>query len=182
LKTVPAILLDRDGTLIEDTHYPRDPSKIRWLDGVPQALHLFQKAGYRLFVVSNQSGVGRGIISFDEFQAVHDRFHELVREADVSIDEYHYCFDHPKLRSLFRKPATGMIPRCWKGHAIDWTRSVAIGDRMSDLGLGIAMGIPTSYLVRTGLGAKTEHEIAATARARVQVRTHLLEITKELSV
>jgi hypothetical protein len=53
---------------------------------------------------------------------------------------------------------------------------------MSDLGLGIAMGIPTSYLVRTGLGAKTEHEIAATARARVQVRTHLLEITKELSV
>ncbi len=180
MKTVPAILLDRDGTLIEDTHYPRDPSKIRWLDGVPEALHLFQKTGYRLLVVSNQSGVGRGIISFDEFQAVHDRFHELVKSAAVSIDEYHYCFDHPKRKSLFRKPATGMIPHQWKGQAIDWTRSVAVGDRMSDLALGIAMGIPISFLVRTGLGAKTEHEIGPAERARVQVRSHLLEIAKEL--
>jgi D-glycero-D-manno-heptose 1,7-bisphosphate phosphatase len=181
LRTVPAILLDRDGTLIEDTHYPRDPSKIRWLEGVPEALHLFQRAGYRIFVVSNQSGVGRGIITFDEFQAVHDRFTELVTDAGVSIDEFHYCFDHPKLKSLFRKPATGMIPRHWKGLAIDWTRSVAVGDRMSDLALGIAMGIPTSYLVRTGLGAKTEREITTAERALVQVRTHLLEIAKELS-
>lgn len=181
MKTVPAILLDRDGTLIEDTHYPRDPSKIRWLDGVPEALHLFQSKGYRLFVVSNQSGVGRGVISFDQFQAVHNRFNELVQDAGVFIDEFHYCFDHPKCESLFRKPATGMIPRQWKGHAIDWTRSVAIGDRMSDLALGMAMGIPVSFLVRTGLGAKTEHEIPTSERARIQVRSHVLEIAKELS-
>lgn len=158
-----AAILDRDGTLIEDAHYPKDPAQVAWLPGVVDALKTLQRKGYLLFVISNQSGVGRGLITYDQLLAVHGRFAEMALAEGIAIDEYHYCLDAPDRHSPYRKPAAGMLPAFSKGRVIDWKRSFAVGDRMTDLQLGKNAGVARSYLVRTGLGAKTESEMHAEA-------------------
>lgn len=175
---VGVAILDRDGTLIEDTHYPRDPDKVRWLDGVVEALRLLQRKGYQLIVVSNQSGVGRGLITFDQFRAVHRRFHEMVFDEEITVEEFHYCLDSPERKSPFRKPETGMVPLSFKGRPIDWGKSFAVGDRLTDLTLGKGLGASNVYLVRTGLGEKTESELPT--GHTFLVRSQLLDIAREI--
>jgi D-glycero-D-manno-heptose 1,7-bisphosphate phosphatase len=177
---IAAAFLDRDGTLIEDTHYPRDPSKLRWLDNAVEGMRAMVARGYHLFVVSNQSGVGRGLITHEQFLQVHMRFGQMVSSASLAVEEYFYCLDAPERRSPFRKPLTGMIPGVWKGQPIDLQRSFVVGDRLSDLELGWNLDLRANYLVRTGLGAKTEAELSGGARAKFFVSRDLLEIANKL--
>ena len=78
-----AIFLDRDGTLIEDTHYPRDPNQVVLIPNAIRGLKLMREKGFFLFVVSSQSGVGRGLIQDHEFKSVHDRFFQLLKQEQV---------------------------------------------------------------------------------------------------
>src|SRR4051794_33999292 len=107
----PVIFLDRDGTLIEDTGYPNDAEKIFLFPEVPDALRLLRKKGYLLHLVSNQSGVGRGIISQEQFKAVHEKFNSLLIAEGIELDGISYCFHHPEDNCLCRKPRTGNIPK-----------------------------------------------------------------------
>ena len=150
-----AAFLDRDGTIIEDAHYASRPDQVKLISGAAEGLKMLTRKGYLLFVVSNQSGVGRGLIQESEFLAVHARFCEVLQEQGIEIAEFAYCLHHPDDPCLCRKPKTGLVPRKYKGAVIDFTRSVVIGDRGSDVELGVQLGAKP-ILVRTGKGASTE--------------------------
>lgn len=152
-----AAFLDRDGTIIEDAHYPKHPDQVRLLPGAVEGLKLLRRKGYLIFVVSNQSGVGRGLIQESEFLAVHRRFCEVLQQNGVEIAEFSYCLHHPDDPCLCRKPKTGLVPRKYQDQRIDFKHSVVIGDRDSDLELGVQLGAK-SILVRTGKGAVTESQ------------------------
>lgn len=131
----PAIFLDRDGTLVIDQHYPKDPALVQPLPGVETALLKLQKKGYLLFVVSNQSGVGRGLISDGEFQSVHEKIALGFQGQGIQIQEFAYCFHKPEDDCNCRKPATGLITALAKSHELDLSRSYVIGDKWSDIQL-----------------------------------------------
>lgn len=160
---IKAIFLDRDGTIIEDSHYVRDPATVTLIPGATQALRELREKGYKLFVVSNQAGVGRGIISDTQFKEVHEKVCELLKAENVSIDEFYYCFHHPDDPCQCRKPKTGMVPKSFEGSPIDFASSYTVGDRDSDLELGLRLGTK-AVLVRTGKGEKTVTEIESNPR------------------
>lgn len=155
-----AVFLDRDGTIIEDMHYLRDPNLIQFIPGSLDALKKLQEHNYKIFIVSNQSGVGRGIITDAEFQAVHEKFAESLNANGITVQEYLYCFHHPEDPCLCRKPKTGLIPRKIGSENIVFTESFAIGDKLCDLQLGDALQAK-GCLVLTGNGEKTYAELEA---------------------
>jgi D-glycero-D-manno-heptose 1,7-bisphosphate phosphatase len=150
-----AVFLDRDGTLMEDTGYVRRPEDVRLFAGVPDGLTRLKRAGFQLVMVTNQSGIGRGIFSEDEYRAVHDEF---MRQVGAGlIDATYFCPDHPEAATDRRKPAPGMLLEAARDLDLDLTRSFLIGDKAADIEAGRRAGVAASILVRTGLG---ESEIA----------------------
>src|SRR2546421_6766843 len=105
----PAVFLDRDGTVIEDLDYPRDPAGVRLLPGAADALLAWRDAGYALVVVSNQSGLGRGIIAPEQARAVHDRFVEVLAAQGIELDGVRYCPHAPWENCTCRKPRPTML-------------------------------------------------------------------------
>ena len=136
----PAIFLDRDGTLIVDPGYPKDPELVELLPGVVEALRRFRDAGFALVVISNQAGVGRGILTLQQAQAVHERFLLLFGEQGITFDDVRYCFHAPEAGCACRKPAPGMILASAARHGWDLPRSYMIGDKPSDVEAGRAAG------------------------------------------
>ncbi|MDD2206101.1 MAG: HAD family hydrolase [Aminobacterium sp.] len=161
---VPAVFLDRDGTLIEHVPYLDDICKIRLVPFAAQALKKLKSLGYLLVVVSNQSGVARGY--FDEaFVQKSHRFiqKELEREG-TGIDAFYYCPHHPeavieqyKQECTCRKPAPGMVLGAVKDLSIDIRRSWVVGDNEPDLLLAENVNCPF-ILVRSGYGAELEEK------------------------
>ena len=97
-----AVFFDRDGTLMEEVHYCGDPARVRVFPGVPEALRRLKEAGFRTFVISNQSGIGRGLITEAQYYAVEE---ELLRQAGAGlIDATYFCADPPAVPSTRRKP------------------------------------------------------------------------------
>ncbi len=146
----PAVFFDRDGTLMEDTGYVSDPALVSLLPGALEALPALKKAGFRLVLITNQSGIGRGYFTVADYEAVHIRFVELLG-ADP-FDGVYFCPDHPDTASDRRKPAPGMLLEAARDLDLDLAHSWMIGDRESDLLAGRAAGT-RSILVRSGIGA-----------------------------
>jgi len=149
-----AIILDRDGTIIEDTHYPKDPGLVMLLPGAIAGLRRMMELGYRLFVVSNQSGVGRGIISSEEFWSVHKKVCELLLAERIAIAEFFYCFHKPEDACPCRKPNVGLVPLSHGGEKLEWKQGYVIGDTPADMGLADKIGAQ-GLLVLTGKGKET---------------------------
>jgi D-glycero-D-manno-heptose 1,7-bisphosphate phosphatase len=139
----PAVFLDRDGTLVEDVGYPRDPEAVRLLDGAPEALAALRRAGYALVVVSNQSGIGRGLVSREEADAVHDRFVLELRGRGVELDDVRYCPHAPEDGCTCRKPAAGLLLDSARELGLDLSRSFMVGDKRADVEAGRAAGCRT---------------------------------------
>lgn len=135
-----ALFLDRDGTIIVDAHYPKDPKKVEFIDGVISALREIQKRGFLLFVVSNQSGVGRGLISDEEFQNVHQRMCDMLQAEKIVVQEFAYCFHKPEDACKCRKPETKLIKDLSSAHGIDLKSSFTVGDKWSDVLMGVRAG------------------------------------------
>jgi D-glycero-D-manno-heptose 1,7-bisphosphate phosphatase len=167
----PAVFLDRDGTVIEDVGYPRDPDSVRLLPGAPQTLAALHDAGLALVVVSNQSGVGRGIIAPAQAEAVHARFVALLADAGVQIDAVRYCPHAPDEGCACRKPSPEMLLDAARELGIDRSRSTMIGDRASDLQAGRRAGTRTILLAND-----PGHAAAAAAAAADQVARDWSEI------
>lgn len=148
---IKAVFLDRDGTLIYDYGYLSDPAKVRPYACARVALTLLQKAGYRFFIVSNQSGIGRGYFSEDKAHAVNRRLCQLLRP--ISFDEIVFCPHAPEDKCTCRKPRPEMGLKLIKKHHIDTARSFMIGDKKSDVNFGHAIGCQ-SILVLTANGKK----------------------------
>jgi D-glycero-D-manno-heptose 1,7-bisphosphate phosphatase len=137
---VPAAFLDRDGTLMEDSGFIGDPARVRVLDGVPEALVALARAGFERIVVTNQSGVARGMFGEADVENVNAALSRELASHGAALDAFYYCA-HLE-RCDCRKPAPGMIRRAVAERGIDLERSVVFGDRGSDIALAAAVGIP----------------------------------------
>jgi histidinol-phosphate phosphatase family protein len=138
----PAVFLDRDGTLIEDTHYIADPAAVRLIAGAAQAVTRLRSAGFAVVVITNQSGIARGRISPTAYQAVKARLDGLLEEAGTGLDGTYMCPHHPDADGACdcRKPGTGMFLRAARELGLDLSRSILVGDRWRDVAAAPALG------------------------------------------
>ena len=134
-----ALLLDRDGTLIVDVGYPSDPATVEILGDAARVLAALQR-DWKLVVISNQSGIGRGRITPAQATAVHERFVALFAAHGVTFAGCYYCPHAPDAGCACRKPAPGMILDAARELGLDLARSIAIGDKARDLAAGRAAG------------------------------------------
>jgi histidinol-phosphate phosphatase family protein len=142
-----ALFLDRDGTLIVDVGYPRDPALVELLPGAASVLRELQR-DWLLVVVSNQSGIGRGLISAAEATAVHDRFVAMFAAEGVAFAGFYYCPHALEAGCDCRKPLPGLLLQAAVELAIDIRSSALVGDKVSDLEAGRAAAVPR--LIRFG--------------------------------
>jgi len=151
-----AVFLDRDGTLNIDPGYLGNPDEVQLLPKVGEGLSLLKKdQGFLLVVISNQSGIARGLITMEQVDSVNSRINFLLRDYKVEIDAFYYCPFHPDFNdpqsSKCRKPSPEMVFKAAKDLNIDLSKSYFIGDSVSDILCGINAGVKT-ILVKTGEG------------------------------
>ncbi len=143
----PAVFFDRDGVLNEDDGYAFEPNKIRWIEGAQEAIRAANKAGYFVFVVTNQSGVARGLYDEGHVQALHRWMSDELAKIGARIDAYEYCPHHPEGIAPYRricncrKPEPGMINVLLRRFPVDVKNSFLIGDKQSDLQAARAAGL-----------------------------------------
>jgi len=145
-----AVFLDRDGTLMIDVDYCGDPNNVRVFPDAPAALRRLKDAGYKLIVITNQSGIGRCYFSEQQYRAVEAEVSSQV--GDALLDGTYYCPHSPADKCKCRKPSAEMIVRAADDHHIDLARSFFVGDKQSDIDCGRNAGVRT-VLVRTGYGS-----------------------------
>src|SRR5213596_1360724 len=144
----PAVFGDRDGTIMENVVYCSDPKQVRIFLGVPEAFRRLKSNGFKLIIITNQSGIGRGFFTIEEYRAVEA---EVLRQlGDGLIAATYFCPDVPGQHSSYRKPAPGMILQAAQEHGIDLSRSFFIGDNEIDAECGRNAGVRT-IRVQTGL-------------------------------
>lgn len=150
---LPAVFLDKDGTLIDDVPYNVDPLQIRLTVGAGEAIQTLCAASYKLIVVSNQSGVARGLFPLIALEAVRARVEELVVDAGGRLDGFYFCPHLPNgsvpeysIACDCRKPASGMIEQASRELGIDLSRSWVVGDKLDDVEAGRRAGCRTIWL------------------------------------
>lgn len=144
-----AVFLDRDGTLNEDPGYLSDPDQLKLLPGVGEGLAALKKAGFLLIVISNQSGVGRGLIKDVTLPLIHSKMNELLKVWQVHIDDFYFCSHKPEDFCQCRKPKPKLIYDAILKYGIDLSRSVMIGDKITDAEAGKNAGIQSNIIIRT---------------------------------
>jgi len=157
-----AVFLDRDGTLIEEVGYLDRKERVELYPWTIDSVRALNRAGFRVVLVSNQSGVARGFFDEETVADVHRHIADLLEAGGARIDAYYYCPHHPdgKVKEYAvacecRKPARGMVDRAVRELAIDPARSVVVGDRWLDVELARAVRA-RGVLVRTGYGVTEE--------------------------
>lgn len=143
-----ALFLDRDGTIIFDPGYLSNPSQIHFFDGVLDLLAQIQLYGIELFIVTNQSGIGRGYFSEETLQAIHAELTQQMEDAGVHITAIEYCPHTPERNCDCRKPSALMLQRLADRFSIDLQNSYFIGDKMTDVLTGYNAGCKT-VLIRS---------------------------------
>jgi len=165
---LPAVFLDRDGTIIHDRpgFYLTDPVKLRIYKTAFKALKILSGLGYRLIVLTNQSGVGRGYMTLAGSIAVNLELRRRLAEKGIALEGIYFCPHLPSAGCVCRKPGGGLVREALKGHRLDLARSVVIGDKASDMRLADSFGL-ASVLVRTGHGRSQllKHPELAAGRA-----------------
>lgn len=146
----PALFLDRDGTLTYPYHYPSRPEHLRLYPRIGEPLRALQRAGFRLIVVTNQSGIARGYFTEDDLRRMHDHLRAMLDEQGVRLDAIYHCPHHPdgvvsglNVRCACRKPQPGMILRAADDLKLDVARSWFIGDILDDIEAGARAGCRT---------------------------------------
>jgi D-glycero-D-manno-heptose 1,7-bisphosphate phosphatase len=140
------LFLDRDGTVIEECGYLKDPALVRFLPGAADALAALASDGWKIVIVSNQSGVGRGLITPAQMDAVQRRFFELMQSRGIRIADAYVCTHTPADHCQCRKPAPYFIERAAVEHSLDLSASWMIGDREADILAGRNAGCRTIWL------------------------------------
>lgn len=152
-----AVFLDRDGVINVDRHYLHRIDHFEFVAGVPQALQRLQQAGWKLVVVTNQSGIARGLYTEDDYQRLTQHMQALLAAAGVTLDAVLHCPHLPdgpvpayRAACECRKPAPGMLQQAARELDLDLARSVMVGDKGSDLLAGRRAGVARCLLVRSG--------------------------------
>lgn len=153
-----AVFLDRDGTIIEDRHFIKDPSDVRLLDGAASAIGRLRAAGYRVVVVTNQSGIARGLIDWPQYRAVAHQLDALLATAGVALDGTYLCPHHPGFTGpcLCRKPGLELYQNAARDLSLDLAQSIWIGDQLRDVEPASAFG---------ALGLLIDHGVEPTREA-----------------
>ncbi len=154
-----AAFLDRDGTIIEDTGFVRDPEGVSLIPGSANAIRRLNESGWIVVMVTNQSGIARGLLTEADYQAVQARLVRLLAEQGARIDASYLCPHHPEVSGPCdcRKPGLKHYRDAAGRFEIDFARSLFVGDRMSDLEPARVLG-GTGVLVLTGEGRKAKGE------------------------
>jgi D-glycero-D-manno-heptose 1,7-bisphosphate phosphatase len=141
-----ALFLDRDGTLILDKHYLADPAGVELIPGIPAALQRARGLGYKLFLFTNQSGIGRGLHSLDDALRCNARMEELIGLPPPLFDDICIAPESSDQPSNYRKPSPRFILESIARHGLDHQRCWMVGDRDSDIQAGLNAGIRTAAL------------------------------------
>lgn len=161
-----AVFLDRDGTIIEDAHYLSKPEQVKLVNGAAEAISRINAVLIPVIVITNQSGIARGILTDDEHSRVTDHLNEMLARQGARIDASYYCPHAPEEGCECRKPGTLLYRNASRDHhGIDLARALYIGDRFRDIEPAITLG-GTGVLVASPETPRYEIE-AASARARV---------------
>jgi D-glycero-D-manno-heptose 1,7-bisphosphate phosphatase len=142
------VILDRDGTLVVDYGYLGDPAALKFEPTAADALRWLYRRGYRLVVITNQSGVGRGLFPIERVEAMNARLHAMVEELGVRLERIYYCPHSPDAGCDCRKPALGLMLRAASELSFDPKRAVVIGDKDSDIQFGQGAGAKTILIAR----------------------------------
>ncbi len=157
----PAVFLDRDGTLIEDRDYLSDPSGVRLLPGAAEAVERLRRSGYRVVLVTNQSGIGRGYFTEEDYARVHRELRRQLAVAGTELDGSYHCPDAPPAGpgdETCRKPAPVLYRRAEGELGLDLRRSWFVGDKASDVAAARVFG-GSGVLVRTGYGESERSKV-----------------------
>ncbi|HWN94373.1 MAG TPA: HAD family hydrolase [Methylomirabilota bacterium] len=153
-----AVFLDRDGTLIEDKDYLHRPEEVVIYPGVGPALKRLQDAGFKLFIVTNQSGVGRGYFPIEDVHRVHEHLCRELAKDGVRFEKIYIAPESPDVPSRGRKPSPQFLFDARDEFGIDLSQSYMIGDKLIDLECGWNARVKECILVRTGYGGKVEQQ------------------------
>ena len=151
-----AVFIDRDGTIVADTGYVHKAEDFKLLPNVIEGLSKLRK--FMLFIVTNQSGIGRGVYKLEDFKKFNDRMINELGKHKIKIEKIYYCPHKPEDNCECRKPKAMFLEDAKKKFNIDMKKSFVIGDQKADIGLGKNGGC-TTILVLTGNGIKTKNEI-----------------------
>jgi D-glycero-D-manno-heptose 1,7-bisphosphate phosphatase len=171
------VILDRDGTIIEERHYLSDPDAVQLLFQAAVGLRHMQELGFGLIVITNQSAVGRGLFSEARLAEIHARMEDLLAVEGVRLDGIYSCPHRPEDNCCCRKPEPGLVDLAARQLAFDPGACVVIGDKRCDIELGRRIGAVT-ILVRTGYGVQ---EAATGAVAPDHIVDNLYDAAKAIS-
>jgi D-glycero-D-manno-heptose 1,7-bisphosphate phosphatase len=167
------IFLDRDGTINQEVNFLTSPEELELIPRSASAIQEANQLGFKVFIVTNQSGIARGLLTENQLGHIHQTLIEKLLEHNARIDAIYYCPHHPEgeespfaVDCSCRKPNTGMIEQATREFPLDLKRSFVIGDRLIDIQLGNNAGIP-AILVLTGYG-KNELDRCRQAGARIE--------------
>jgi D-glycero-D-manno-heptose 1,7-bisphosphate phosphatase len=152
-----AVFLDRDGTVVDERDYLADPADVHLIPGAAAAIRRVRAAGYPVVLVTNQSGIARGLYRIEQYRAVQARVEELLAEAGAPVDGTYYCPHHPDFTGPCdcRKPAPGMYRAAARDLSLAPERSWFVGDKVTDVQPALVFG-GRGILVRTGYGREEE--------------------------
>jgi D-glycero-D-manno-heptose 1,7-bisphosphate phosphatase len=155
VSTTRALFLDRDGVLNEEVGYLYRPEDVRWVEGAFSLCRTAMELGYKLIVVTNQSGIARGLYSEADFHSLMEWMRAEFEREQVRVDGVYFCPYHPehgvgeyRREHEDRKPGPGMLLRAAREHRLDLTQSVMVGDRCSDVAAANAAGLRKAFLLR----------------------------------
>jgi histidinol-phosphate phosphatase family protein len=171
----PAVFFDRDGTLIEDEHYLSDPDRVRLRAGAAAAVRRVSEAGLAVVIVTNQSGIARGLFTEADYERVRDRVVAVLAADGARVDATYHCPHHPDFgpACACRKPGIALFQQAASEHALDLARSAFVGDRLRDVAAAARFGalgvlVPS---VDTPFGemqrAETEFSVSTTLGAAI---------------
>jgi D-glycero-D-manno-heptose 1,7-bisphosphate phosphatase len=174
-----ALFLDRDGIINEDSHYLYRIEDVRWVKGIVSLCLTAQSLGYKLVVVTNQSGIGRGSYTDADFHKLMDWMRAELAPQGVKLDAVYYCPYHPLGLGEYarehedRKPSPGMLLRAARDLDLDLSQSVLVGDRCTDLGAANNAGLRHAFLLRgTEAGICAEQGTAIDAFTELEAWLH----------
>jgi D-glycero-D-manno-heptose 1,7-bisphosphate phosphatase len=175
----PSVILDRDGTIIVERHYLSDPTGVELLPGAAEGLRRLKGLNAALIVVTNQSAVGRGLLTPDRLDSIHRRLEELLAAEGIRLDGIYVCPHTPDDACQCRKPLPGLLHQAARDLGFDPRDSFVIGDKLCDLDLGRQTGA-TTLLVRSGYGQQLADAGTASADYIVDDLTEAAQVVERV--
>jgi len=164
-----AVFLDRDGTIIEDAHFIKSPSQVRLIPGAAEAIKRINDAGSLVIVVTNQSGIARGLVTVKDYESVRAYYESLLNKHGARIDRSYYCPHHPDVDGpcKCRKPGTLLFEQAMKELSLDPARVAYVGDRWRDVAAAKRLG-GRAVIVPSGMTTRDDNRMGKKDGARFE--------------